>query len=165
MADLSKLYGNWDVTNELISLVAGKIEELRFDIEISAMLQEARNRYNIRGYVNSMDIDKIIRVEDDYRAIFDLKISHNGKLKIKFSQDKSLRLISEKLGIPVYYVVKSPYGYHIIRQDSEQYLFVKGKLGLDCYLNLEQYQAYDRKRLVERLADVLRGVEDESLIR
>ena len=145
------------VTKELLYFLKGKIDEIQISFEISKFLKLAKLRYNIREYISAADIDKILRVGNEFKAILEFKNVTESRVKLFYSQDKTLRLLSKKLQIPVIYIIKRNRDYYFIKQHSEVYNFVKGSRGYDAYLDLNKHEPLSENDLIYYLADILQG--------
>lgn len=89
-------------------LLISNVGELLYGLELSKMLDEIVKEFKITKPIFTSNIDKIVRVGDEIKAVFELKHSTNGKdFFLKFNHHKTLELLSKKLGVPVYYIVKN----------------------------------------------------------
>jgi len=94
---------------DVVTYIQNRITEINFQIYFSYLL----NQTGIENIVVN-DIDKIVRVGNEFKAIFELKTRRrvqNGFIRVPKSQWLTLRAISESLDIPVFYLIKLPYNY------------------------------------------------------
>ena len=90
-----------------------KVSEARFDVEFSHLVDLAVGMKPVQ----ICDIDKFVLVNGEMKAIFELKIRRrqNGKIDVNGKQYELLQRISGLLDIPVYYFVKVPGGYRLVK--------------------------------------------------
>ncbi len=142
--------------NSYKQFAVGNLGEAAKSMELSNFLDRAAEKVGVVGSIFATDIDKIVRVDDEIKAIFEIKHSTNGKdVLIKYNHYKTLKLISQKLGVPVYFVVKHA-GWWYIKPLRDIYEFSKNGDYWNCRLKLAEMLKMDRMRFVEVLADILR---------
>ena len=148
------------ILNEYTDYVIGQIGEAIRGMELSHLLDVAVEKHSIPGKIFATNIDKIIRVNNDFKAIFEIKYSTNQKnILMKYNHYKSLKLISRKLNIPVFIIVKSNGSWYVLDLDE-----INGFNSVGEYWNrklkLSEMQKFSQAELVDFLAKVL-GKEEE----
>ena len=146
---------------EILRYAERKLQEEIFSLEISALFEKAKKEYNVSGYLNTCDIDKLVRVDDEFKAIIELKYIKHGLLNIRFNQNKTLKLLSEKLQVPVFYVAKNPWNdtYYIVKQVSDQFMYLKDGKTWKAEIPVDSLIEFDEDEILGIFADILRGVE------
>ncbi len=142
--------------------IVNRITEINFQVQFSHLIDQL----NIpRNLVTVNDIDKVVKVGNEYKAIFELKVRRklNGYIKVPKSQFNVLRYFSLELGIPVFYLTKLPNGmFHLVDLDSlkiydfetvtNNYEQLNGKF---VKIPVNQGLLLDRKSLIRELSTIL----------
>jgi len=143
--------------------VIKRMNELKFGIEFSSLIQQAKNipEKPVKR-ISITDVDKIVSVKGDIRGIFELKNpifqnSDSEEFRVKLSQFDTLRTLSRQLNVPVFYLIKfSPNIYRLIKCNFERAALVDKTKTRVRFLDNEGI-IIDRKRLIDCLADILQG--------
>lgn len=137
--------------------IKNKIEEAKLSLYFSHLINSAVHKAGVT------DIDKIVYHNYKPRAIFELKwrsaksLASNGKLKVNWSQFKLLQEIEEKLDIPVFYIIRTPVDWRLIKLRSF-YRVLSGKgINRDYYaeISLDEGLRCNEVELIHNLRDVL----------
>ena len=90
-----------DTYNYLIN----RLTEIKAQMKFSRLLFDT----GIKGIVVN-DLDKIVRIGNSFKGIFELKVRRRDDrfIKINFAQLQTYRYLSSMLGIPVYYLIFLP---------------------------------------------------------
>jgi len=98
---------------DVITYIQNRLTEINFQIYFSYLLNEASVYIDKPIVIN--DIDKVIRVNSNFKAIFELKVRRrdhsvlrNKCIRVPYGQWNTLKLLSEKLNVPVFYLIKLP---------------------------------------------------------
>ena len=97
--------------------ITNRLTEINFQVQFSSMINETGINPNL---ITVNDIDKIVRLGREFKAIFELKVrrKENEYIRIPKSQFNTLHYIHAYLGIPVFYLVKLPHNkYKLIELD------------------------------------------------
>lgn len=138
--------------NDCKSFLVGNIGEIVRSMKFSRFLDKVVEKYNIQEPIFATNVDKIVRVGDEFKAIFEIKFTTNGKdILLKYNHYKTLKLMAEKLGIPVYIVVERQ-GEWYIKPIREVYDFAKNGKYWNKRLRLSEMA----KLSYEMLASILR---------
>jgi len=153
------------VKRKLAYSLKEKLNEWLLSIEFSGLLQEAQKAYGIKQVVVN-DIDKIIRVGDEFVAIFELKTRKHvddGAIKVNWAQGRTLKFLRDKLNIPVFYFIKfnGKYYFTVLREWIKELSGRGESRAYFCKIELDEMIEFDPekdgKRLLLCLADILQG--------
>ncbi len=145
-------HDNIKFINDCKAFLTGNIGEIIRGMKFSRFLDKVVEKYNIQEPIFATNVDKIVRVGDEFKAIFEIKFTTNGKdVLLKYNHYKTLKLMAEKLGVPVYIVVENE-GEWFIKPIREVYDFCQtGK-----YWNKRLRLSEMGKLSYEMLASILR---------
>ncbi len=145
-----------DVYNYLIN----RLTEIKCQMKFSRLLHDT----GIKNIVIN-DVDKIVRVGNEFKAIFELKVRRRpeNRIKINASQLTTLRYLTEKLKVPVYYLIFLPGNkYQLIRLNYlEDYDIVEINKPIKhlsdrfAVIPVDEEEIYDRNFLIAELHDIL----------
>ncbi|AEA46683.1 hypothetical protein [Archaeoglobus veneficus] len=102
---------------DVLTFVINKLTELKSMIYFSYFIEEAKVAANVNNVIIN-DVDKIIRVGDEIKALFELKVrrrQQNGYIRVSKSEWHTLRTLSETLDVPVFYLVRVPGCYKLVK--------------------------------------------------
>ncbi len=132
----------------------GKLRELQLGLEISALLDEAMN--GNKGYLATTDVDKLIRIDNDYRIGFEIKFSGtDGIVFMKYSHFNSLKLISERLGADIYVITKEGDSYFLKKVEDGAFDFKTNYGKTTARIKLENMKKMSKEEFKRFLADHL----------
>lgn len=147
-----RLRDNSHLFNEFSDYTASKIRELAVGNEISHLLDLA-NKENLSVFTT--DIDKIVRVNNEFKAIFELKHSKNDKdFLLKFTHYKTLKLLSEAMNVPCYIILRNGkfwYVKELQRIDESEF----ERNYWRTYLKLKEMWRLNQKEMISFLKEVI----------
>jgi hypothetical protein len=124
-------------------------------MELSYLIDRAVDEYKL-GSPFITDIDRIVRIDDEIKAIFEIKHTTNGKdVLIKYNHYRTLKEIQNAFDVPVYFVVKHE-GCWYLKPLRDVYSFAKNGRYWEKRLKLSEMLKMGQARFVEVLADILR---------
>jgi len=152
--------------NNVANYIQNRITELKFGVEFSSLLDDAKVVAR-KDKITVNDLDKLVSVNGELIAAFELKVKRfepTSYIKIPWHQWRTLRVVSTKLGIPIFYLIKLRKSYQLIKlrfdwkhlkdgfgQTEDEYVQIPYDEGLNLSKN----------ELIFNLADILRGASDE----
>ena len=150
------LYNNFSLFQRFMKSIHTKLTEFEFSIEFSNLMEQAAIASKIKSLCIN-DVDKIVRVDDEFKAIFELKVRQlrPNFIRLNWAQWNTLRKISQKLEIPVYYLIKTDSGY-ILKQLDDWEKEV-GKIDTFVKLPVGAEDLLDEVELILKLAKILEG--------
>jgi len=145
---------------DCLTYIINRLTEIKCQMAFSRMLHDTGIRHIV---VN--DVDKVVRVGNEFKAIFELKVRRRREryIKINASQLTTFKFFAEKLRIPVYYLIFLPRNqYQLIRLNYlEDYDIVQIDSPVrhlnDRYalIPLDEAEIYDRDFIIMELHDIL----------
>jgi len=161
---MDEFYNNYKFFNDVIIYLQNRITELRFQVEFSHLLEGAKKISGLNHLLVN-DVDKLIRVDKDIKAIFELKVRRkplNSFVEVNASQFYTLRLLHRRLGCYVYYLIKTTQGYQLIPIDFDRpYEIIEKGSGptRDKYVKIpiDRNNFLDKWMLMFELSKVLQG--------
>ncbi|WP_457548712.1 hypothetical protein [Archaeoglobus sp.] len=142
--------------------IVNRITEINFQVQFSNLIDQTGIE---RNAITVNDIDKIVKVGNEFKAIFELKVRRklNGYIKVPKSQFNVLRYFSIELNVPVYYLTKLPNGmYHLVELDmlkvydvenvTDKYEQLNGKF---VKIPISQGLLLDKRELIRKLSTIL----------
>ncbi|ADB57969.1 hypothetical protein [Archaeoglobus profundus] len=142
--------------------IVNRLTEINFQVQFSSLIDQTGIE---RSAITVNDIDKIVKVGNEFKAIFELKVRRklNGYIKVPKSQFNVLRYFSLELNVPVYYLTKLPNGmYHLLELDllkvyneehvTDKYEQLNGRF---VKIPISQGLLLDRKELIRELSTIL----------
>ena len=95
---------------DVLTYVINRLTEFKLQAYFSHFLEQAKIVAKIDNVIVN-DIDKVIRIDNEIKAIFELKtrrMPQNGFIKVNKAEWLTLRMLSDELDVPVFYLVKLP---------------------------------------------------------
>lgn len=150
-----------------ITYIQNRLTELSFSIYFSSVMENVKVANKLDNLTIN-DIDKVVRVDDEIRAIFELKVRRKEQRKeilVPKSQWNTLRILNEKLDVPVFYLIKFPYGHYKLVKLNFWRTEIKNGLYRHfngCYVKIpaEEGITLNETELLLALTDVLTEIED-----
>ncbi|WP_456469237.1 hypothetical protein [Archaeoglobus sp.] len=141
--------------NDIESFYTGVIGEIGRGMKLSYLIDVAIKKFKIPGSPFVTDIDRIVRIDDEIKAIFEIKHTTNGKdVLIRYNHYRTLKEIQNAFDVPVYFVVKHE-GWWYLKPLRDVYGFVKNERYWEKRLKLSEMLKMGQARFVEVLADIL----------
>jgi hypothetical protein len=150
------------------NFVIKRLLELKFEMEFSNLVKQAGRfvvEHNPNFSANRIaitDIDKILSVAGNIKAFVELKTpvwqNNRKEFWVQLSQFDILRTLSRKLDVPVFYLIKHPDHYRLIKCRFERAALTDRAKRKVRFLN--NGIKLNRERLIEALADILQGSND-----
>jgi len=145
---------------DCLTYIINRLTEIKCQMRFSRLLFDT----GVRNVVVN-DVDKVVRVGDEFKAIFELKVRRRKEryIKVNASQLTTYKYMVEKLGIPVYYLIFLPNNrFQLIKIDYwsdydivETNTYVKHLNDRFAVIPVEDSEVYDRELLVMELQDIL----------
>jgi|GEM_PF-6438474 len=145
---------------DVLNYVLNRLTEIKCQMKFSRLLFDT----GIKNIVVN-DVDKIVRVGNEFKAIFELKVRRKSDkfIKINASQLTTYKYLAEKLGINVYYLIFLPRNqYQLVRLNYlEDYDIVQIDAPVKhlndrfAVIPLDEQEIYDRDFLIAELHDIL----------
>ena len=145
---------------DCLNYILNRLTEIKCQMKFSRLLFDT----GVRNVVVN-DIDKVIRVGEDFKAIFELKVRRKVEKRIKLnaSQLTTLKYLAERLRVPVYYLIFLPNNkYQLIRLNYlEDYDLVtinkpiKHLSDRFAVIPIDEEEIYTREELIMELHDIL----------
>jgi len=149
-----KIAENTDILSFYSQFLLGKLKELQLGLEISALLDEVNGK---KGYIATTDVDKLIRIDNDYRIGFEMKFSSDRFIFMKYSHYNSLKLISEKLGADIYVITKEGDSYFMKKIEDGSFNFKTNNYGkTTARIKIDDMQKMGKEEFKEFLAGYVR---------
>jgi len=94
---------------DVLRYVINRLTEFKLQAYFSYFLEQAKIVAKIDNVIVN-DIDKVIRIDNEIKAIFELKTrrKQDGFIKVNKAEWLTLRMLSDGLDVPVFYLVKLP---------------------------------------------------------
>ena len=145
---------------DCLNYIINRLTEIKCQMKFSRLLHDT----GVKNIVVN-DVDKIVRVGNEFKAIFELKVRRREEkyIKVNASQLTTFRFLVEKLRIPVYYLIFLPGNkYQLIRLNYlEDYDIVQIDTPVKhlndrfAIIPIDEEEIYDRDLLITELHDIL----------
>jgi len=160
---LSTFYEDPKGFSNVVNYIQNRLTELKLSVEFSNILEAARILANCSPLAVT-DLDCIVRKEDQLKAIFELKTRRREQVKyifVNWSQWNTLKLLSEELNIPIYYIVKLQNNYCFIKINFWEKEIKGYEQTHDAYVKipLSEGLQVDKSKLIHSIASVIKDVE------
>lgn len=148
-----RIRGNLQTLKDFQSYLVGKVSETFVGLQISHFLDVAKAKLGTNRIIFTTDLDKIVRVGDDFKAIFEIKYSANNyDILVKYNQWRSIDLIKKYLGCKAYIVCRNGEYWYV--EDHSKVKFKEGKN--IAHLKLNRMEILDDEEFIKFLAELIR---------